>query len=58
MVFLRVQYAFLDEELGPGNVAVAVDQRVVKVEERELHADPCIAAFSNGTVTGLRFSSE
>ena len=38
VVLARMQHAFLDEELRPGVVAVAIQERVVEVEERELHA--------------------
>jgi hypothetical protein len=58
VVVARVQDALLDQELRPLVIAVAIEQRVVEVEEGELALHPCIAALSSGTVTGRRVSSE
>ncbi|MNC95405.1 hypothetical protein D3C83_125180 [compost metagenome] len=58
VVLLRVQHALLDQELRPGDVAVAVEQRVVEVEQGELRLHGCSAAFSSGTVTARPVSSE
>ena len=64
VVLVGMQHALLDQELRPRVVAVAVEERVVEVEERELHREPsigrsgCSAALSSGTVTGRPVSSE
>ena len=54
----RMKDPFLDEELGPFDIAVAFEERVVEVEERELHAAAPNAALSSGTVTARPVSSE
>ena len=59
LVLLALEDAALDEVLRPAVVAVAVEQGVVEVEERELHVSSgCSAAFRSGTVIGRPVSSE
>src|SRR4051812_38121360 len=59
VVLVRVHGAGLDQVLRPRIVAVTREERVVEVEEGEARwAHACIAALSNGTVTGRPVSSE
>ena len=57
VVGLGLEHALLDEVLRPEIVAVALEQRVVQVEEDELLLH-CIAALSSGTVIGRPVSIE
>ncbi len=59
LVVPALEDAPLDEVLGPVEVAVAVEQRVVEVEEGELHVSSgCSAALRSGTVIGRPVSRE